>query len=76
MFGKIVIGLLVFSFLPVWRGTTKHPRTHGANVWQLIDAFKDAGKDLPEDSPFASPHLKYSEAVARARSAYLESISA
>ncbi len=73
MIGKIeyfMIGLLLFSFIPVWRGTVRHPRTNGANVWQLITAVRDAGKDLPDDSPFAHPHLKYEDAVSMARNAY------
>ena len=55
--GQLLMGFLVFSFLPIWRGAG-HPRTDGQNIWRL---FSDS---------FNTKHLTYEEAVLRAREAY------
>ena len=55
--GVILMGLLVFSFCPIWRGAG-HPRTDGQNMWRL---FSDS---------FNTKHLTYEEALMRARAAF------
>ena len=66
MIGKILIGGFIFSFLPIWRGAGLYSRKDGANLWQLMEAASRT-----EYSPFGCPHILYSEAVERARNAYL-----
>ena len=68
MIGKIILGAVAFSFLPIWRGAGKYSRHNGATLWQLMDAATQT-----EYAPFGCPHIKYEDAVARARLAYQQS---
>ena len=70
MIGKLLLGLIAFSFLPVWRGGGLYSRNNGANLWQLMSAATQMEYD-----PFGCPHILYEEAVRRARLAYQEHIN-
>lgn len=65
MIGKLMLGFIAFSFLPVWRGGGEYTRHNGANLWQLMSAASQ-----PEYAPFGCPHIPYEEAKMRASEAY------
>lgn len=69
MIGKLVLGFIAFSFLPIWRGAYTYSRQNGANLWQLMSAATQS-----EYAPFGCPHLPYSEAARRASEAFKEHI--
>lgn len=63
---KLIVGGLLFSLLPIWRGAG-HTRHDGVNLWQLAS---DMTKSLDGDNSFGHPHITYEEAKRRAREAY------
>ena len=65
--GKILLGALVFSFCPIWRGAGLYTRHNGANLWQLLTAAS-----RKEYEPFGCPHIPYSTAVKLAHEAWVE----
>ena len=60
MWSKILIGGLLLSLVPIWRGG-QYTRKNGANLWEILNeaVFKQ------------TPHIPVDEAVARAKEAYL-----
>ena len=66
MLEKFIIGGVVFSFLPIWRGAG-HTRHEGQNLWELAYNSTRALKE----SDFGCKHIKYEEAKKRASEAYL-----
>ena len=65
--GKVILGVLAFSCLPIWRGAG-HPRTAGVNLWVLMrDSHQ---RSVWQEGSFGHEHLLYEEAVRRARAAY------
>ena len=67
MIGKIMLGLVVFSILPLWRGSL-HTRHEGMNLWQYLHE----GIKTIEEGKFGHPHILYEEARQRARQAFVE----
>jgi len=63
----VVLGLIGFSLLPIWRGAG-HPRTDGVNFWRLA---YDSTQTLKE-SKFGYKHIPYEDAVKFAHEAWVE----
>ena len=68
MSGKIIIGAIIFSLLPIWR-CPGHTRHDGVNFWNCIKGFYDLNEGNLEFT-----HLPYEEARRRASEAWKEHI--
>ncbi len=62
MLGKLVILGFISSLLPVWRAANAPGQ--GLNVWQYYGYTHEVGDN------YGYPHITYSEAVDRARTAW------
>ena len=70
MTGKIILGLIAFSFLPIWRGGVENSRHNGMSLIKMVgSAMKGMEKTGGE---FSRPHVLYGEAVRRAKDAFEE----
>ena len=61
-----VTGLLV-TLIPIWRGAG-HPRTKGVSFWKMLHD----STNLQPSSPFGHAHIRYEEAMERARRSWTE----
>ena len=64
MMGKLLVGFIAFSFLPIFRGAG-HSRHDGVNFWRLA---YDSSRGLKE-GPFGHEHNTYEEAVNQTKAA-------